>query len=265
MRAENQSLDGVSKYLNGSFEKISGWCIPQLWNVIQPIHEFQEKIGCRQPVAEIGVFHGKFLIGLIHTKRSYGKHLAIYVFDLQQFNLDGAGKGSLEKLRENIKLAEIDDGEVYFKRADSMALTIEEISEIRKLSNGGFSMFSVDGCHMVEHTINDFRIAMQLTCPEGVIFVDDYLNMDWPGVHEGMVKLFLTDNPRFVPLAYLGNKLILCHISYHSDFLRHVMSFLNEFYPAQRKKQVRRFGYDSINVHANYSKKDYISQRTVKS
>lgn len=253
------NLKHVDSYLHGGFAKVKGWCAPQLWNVIQPIHEFQESLGCRLPIAEIGVFHGKFFIGLALTKRDGNGHHAIDVFDLQQFNLDGAGKGNLEALEANMAEWGVNASSVCLKRADSMTLTESDINSIRLAAGGGFSMFSVDGCHMVEHTINDIRIAMQLTCPEGIIFVDDYFNADWPGVHEGVAKMFHSDAPRFVPLAFLCNKLVLCHISYHDAMLEHLTRFLKANHANVRTKIVQRFGYRSVNVHVNFEQSIYMA------
>ena len=255
---QTRDLAHVDEYLRGPFAKVQGWCAPQLWNAIQPIHEFQEALGCKLPVAEIGVFHGKFFIGLALTKRGAKGHHAIDVFDLQQFNLDGAGKGSLDKLKSNMAAAGLDAREVCLRRADSMTLDDRDIDSIRLASGGGFSMFSVDGCHRVEHTINDFRIAMQLTCPEGVIFIDDYANADWPGVHEGVAKLFHIDSPRFVPVAYLCNKLVFCHISHHDALLEHMTAFLKINQPGVRTKVVQRFGYSAVNLHTGSDTSNYI-------
>lgn len=238
--------DAVKAYLRGPFQQIGGWCSPWLWQLITPLAEHQAALGVQQPVAEIGVYHGKFFLGLVLTKGAAANNFAIDVFDMQQFNLDGAGKGDMEQFRANIAKAGVSEGAVTMLRADSMALTAQELQRIRHVS-GGFSMFSVDGCHMVEHTINDVRVAMQLTVPEGIIFVDDYTNQDWPGVQEGMAKLYMTDSPRFVPLAVLHNKLFLCHISYHAAYLAHITAAAAKLQGA-RTKTVTRFGYPSLNL-----------------
>lgn len=163
----------VSDYLNGEFPAIEGWCIPHLWQTIQPLAMAigeQAEVG---PVAEIGVYHGKFFIGLVKTIGAGANNHAIDVFDLQQFNLDGAGKGSLEQLEGHLRRCKVERGAVEILKRDSMAINRAELDSIRS-KTGGFSMFSADGCHMVEHTINDILIAMELIQPHGVIFVDDY-------------------------------------------------------------------------------------------
>jgi len=242
-------LQEVHDYLNGRFEQVEGWCVPQLWQSIQPIDEIQRRNGIGGPIAEIGVYQGKFFIGLLKTKQQSNNY-AIDVFSMQRFNLDGAGAGNQEALKANIALSGSSVEDVHFLEADSMALTSSDLQEIRA-TTGGFSMFSVDGCHTVEHTINDVRIAMELTRPGGVIFVDDYYNASWPGVQEGICKLYLTDSPRFVPLIATCNKLILCHISYHAEFLLHAKEFFKTNFDGTRVKPVKRFGYDTLTIAPN--------------
>lgn len=242
-------LQDVHSYLKDRFAQVDGWCVPQLWQSIQPIDEIQHRNGISGPIAEIGVYHGKFFIGLLKTKQQNNNY-AIDVFSMQRFNLDGAGVGDQDTLKANIALSGSSVEDVHFLEADSMALTRSDLHRIREKS-GGFSMFSVDGCHTVEHTINDVRIAMELTQPGGVIFVDDYYNASWPGVQEGICKLYLTDSPRFVPLIATCNKLILCHISYHAEFLSYVRDFFKSNFDGTRVKPVKRFGYDTLTIVPN--------------
>ncbi len=250
------SLPELKQYLEGEFGSVGGWCSAHLFQTIQPLHNVQKSLGVDAPVGEIGVYHGKFLIGLIKTKGCSGNY-AIDVFDLQQFNLDGAGKGNLQIFKANLERAGVPARSVEIFRADSMAIGRAEIANILDKS-GGFSMFSVDGCHMVEHTINDIQLAMELTIPEGVIFVDDYYNSAWPGVQEGVAKLFFHSAPKFVPLLYTSNKLVLCHISFHQTYLSYVSQFLKVNQPAIVIKRVRRFGYDTLTVSPDLKSTRYV-------
>ena len=246
--------ESVVKYLNGPFKDVQGWCSPNNWQIIWPIVEFQEQMGLRNPVAEIGVYHGKFFIGLVVTKNVPGNY-AIDVFDMQEFNLDGAGKGNLGTLKENLVKCGVDPDDVTLLQADSMALADHDLLEIRE-KTGGFSLFSIDGCHLPEHTVNDIKIAMSLTVPAGLIFVDDYTNPHWPGVLEGVSKLYFTDYPRFVPVAFGHNKLFLCHLSYHQKFLRIIADSLKRANIAY--KVVKRFGYESISANLDPASRDYL-------
>lgn len=168
-------IEQVSEYLDGPFANVKGWCIPHLWQTIQPLRDMVLAEGSPGPIAEIGVFHGKFFIGLPKTMSQPAMNYAIDVFDLQQFNLDGAGKGNLGTFRKNLKICDVPESSVNFMRADSLSLSHRDGDRLVQ-ETGGFSMFSVDGCHMVEHTINDIGFASNVTLPHGIIFVDDYYN-----------------------------------------------------------------------------------------
>lgn len=253
------AIEDVQDYLAGPFRAIEGWCGPHLWQSIEPLHDLQLSLGVDAPVAEIGVFHGKFLIGLIKTKLAARGNFAVDVFDMQQFNLDGAGKGSLEALLGNLDRTGVSRECVEVARADSMALDDKAIASILALSGGGFSLFSVDGCHLAEHTANDISIAMRLTHPEGIIFVDDYYNAKWPGVHEGVSKLYLMSSPRFVPLLYTSNKLFLCHISFHRQYLTAAESHIRSLFPSTSVKNVARYGYPTLTVVPNTGAAEYTS------
>lgn len=250
------SHERLLAYLRGPFQHIGGWCSPWLWQFIYPLAERQSAMRVSNPVAEIGVYQGKFFLGLMLTKMAPAHNYAIDVFDLQRFNLDGAGAGDLDRFQRNIDAVGISRASIEVLRADSMSLTSLDIQRIRGESNG-FAMFSVDGCHKVEHTVNDIGIAMQLTVPEGIIFVDDYTNSDWPGVQEGVAKLYLMHSPKFVPLAVLHNKLFLCHLSYHSEFLQHLIDVSKRLSGA-RAKVVTRFGYSSINLFPAQSGEEFL-------
>jgi hypothetical protein len=252
-------LPAVSEYLSGPFKAVEGWCVPHLWQAIEPLHDLQASLGIDRPVAEIGVYHGKFLIGLVKTKNTPRGNFAIDVFDMQEFNLDGAGKGNLETLKGNFARCGIAPGQVEIERADSMAIGDAHIESILKRAGGGFSMFSVDGCHMPEHTVNDIRIAIKLTVPQGIIFVDDYYNANWPGVQEGVAKLYFSDYVNFVPLLYTSNKLFLCHISYHGRYLRHAAEFIAAQHPETRIKRVKRFGHDTLTVSPKMTSEKYLA------
>jgi len=251
------SINEANLYLQNNFKNVEGWCIPHLFQLISGIDLFHQSIGFNAPVAEIGVYHGKFFIGLIKTKLNQGFHLAIDVFDMQKFNKDGAGIGSLKKLKENIQLCGLDANNIKLMTADSTALKLRDLMNISEV-HGYFSLFSVDGCHTAEHTVNDFKIACQLTSEKGCIFVDDYTNSDWPGVEEGICKYYLTDSPTFVPLAVTCNKLITCHLGYHNEYIAYLLNFYSKSFPDVRIKKVKRFGYDTLTIHTNISSLKYI-------
>lgn len=236
----------MREYLEGPFSEVFGWCLPELWQVIEPIDAFQRSRGIEGPIAEIGVLHGKFFIGLLKTKPVRPAY-AIDLFSLQRPSFDFGGRGNINQLRANIAMCGENPHEVRILERDSLEITREDIARMLE-ETGGFAMFSVDGCHSVEHTINDIRIAMQVTRPGGIIFVDDYYNANWPGVQEGVSKLYLSEKPPFIPLLACSNKLILCEPDYHADYLACVAEFVATHYQDTRVKPVTRFGFDNLTV-----------------
>lgn len=241
----SNSTESMKAFVNGPFHEIPGWCSPYIFQVLQPIAYFQDMIGLHKPVCEIGVFKGKFFLSMVKASGLAEGHYAMDVFDLQEFNLDYAGVGNLAEFRKNIALAGEDPEKVTCIERDSTTFRSGELTKIREVV-GGFSMFSVDGCHMVEHTINDIRIAMELTADAGVIFVDDYYNPAWPGVHEAVCKLYMTGSPVYVPLAYTSNKLVLCHIGYHSRYLDILERSVEQHFPETDIKKAKMFGYQTL-------------------
>ena len=238
-------LKDVNSYLSEGIHSVKGWCIPQLWQTIWPLYQ---DIG-DGPVAEIGVFEGKFFIGLCKTfgATADNRAAAIDVFDMQQFNLDGAGVGKLDVVKKNLVTHGIAQDAVEFVQADSLALTHRDadrlVSEI-----GQCHFFSVDGCHEVAHTVNDIEFAMSVTANNGIIAVDDYTNPNWPGVQEAVARMYLHRDFPFIPLVVTCNKLLLASYSYHARYLGVIEAYLRTAHPQTRIKKVKRFGYDTLTI-----------------
>lgn len=251
------SLKDADHYLQTQFPDIDGWCTAHLWQTIQPLYRDMVQRGPVGPVAEIGVYHGKFFLGLVKTVASPAQNHAIDVFDRQALNLDGSGAGSLDRFRQALRDCEVDEAAVEIVCADSMALTRTWVAEV-EAKTGGFSFFSIDGCHRVEHTVNDLEIACALTRPSGIIFVDDYYNPSWPGVHEGVARWYFSRPRRFVPLLFSCNKLYLCHLSHHAHYLACVDRFVRTAFPSTHIKAVERYGYPSLTVTPDLSVPQYI-------
>lgn len=243
------TMQDVSAYLDGPFREIDGWCDPWLWQVLAPLRAAQEALGAAGPAAEIGVHHGKLLIGLIKTTGVARGHLAIDAFDLQAFNLDHSGQGDLAELQANLARCGIAPEAVRIERGDSLGLSLRDVDRLRGAASQGFSFVSVDGCHEVEYAMADMRLAMELAMPEGIILVDDFLALHWPGVTEAVARLYLHDRPRFVPLLAGYNKLLLCHRSHHGAFFKLLVGHISEHLPGRAEaKIVRLFGHRTITI-----------------
>lgn len=235
------TLDVVNRYLSKEIHDVDGWCNPNLWQVIWPLYQL---IGPGH-IGEIGVYEGKFFIGLAKTFGSDFQHAAIDVFDMQEFNLDKAGIGKKDILLSNAEKLGVSKVDCY--QRDSVTLDQQDVALMHSKYQR-FKFFSVDGCHEVLHTTKDIEFAMQVTSNEGLIAIDDYNNQNWPEVQEAVTKMYLHNEYRFIPLVFTTGKLFLCSVSYHEKYLKIVWDFVKEYYPTTRIKMVKRFGFNSITL-----------------
>lgn len=213
--------DKIFNYFASEGHKdVEGWLSAHTLSLVHYLSQFQGENNISGNVIEIGVFHGRFFIALCLLLKRGEKALAIDVFEDQQFNLDGAGKGDYGIFSENLikKLGSTDHIEIL--KADSLRLEAEQV--LKKLGGVKSRLFSVDGCHTVEHTQNDLLLAAKTIAPGGIIILDDIENQAWPGVWEG-ARLFLQQASNIVPVAIAYNKLYLTTIDFRARYLAYLL------------------------------------------
>ncbi|WP_146747668.1 class I SAM-dependent methyltransferase [Paramagnetospirillum kuznetsovii] len=220
-------------YMESGFPQIAGWP-GQPSSVIFMAHfkELFERHGVTGGACEIGVHHGKYLIAL-HNILAPARSLGIDVFDDQDKNVDGSGKGSYDLTRAYVDSFVADPDSVALMSKDSLTLNAADQAEILA-EYGRFAFFSIDGGHTAQHITYDFFLASELTSPYGIIAVDDMFHPDWPGVTEGILAALATRRSPFVPLFLTRKKLMLCHFSvakpYH-DFILGICRDVYKFDP----------------------------------
>jgi hypothetical protein len=176
-----------------SLDRIEGWLDMRHYWMLRLIDEVQRASGVVGHIGEIGVYHGKFLLGLAHFAGPGTKVAAIDVFDDQSKNLDGAGAGNLDRLRANVAEFGPPGVDYAYLKADSIALTATDKADIMR-EHGPFRLFSVDGCHTAEHTYNDLLTAQDFMAPGGVVILDDYMQPHWPRRDRGGLSLVHKDD-----------------------------------------------------------------------
>jgi len=181
------------------------------------LHAAQRGNGVRGSVAEIGVHHGKLFI-LLCLLRDEGEIAVGYdLFDRQDQNIDGSGKGSLEVLTQNLRYMKASATHLKLITANSLDLTG---AKVLRDSESPVRLFSIDGGHTADITRNDLSIAAEATGDDGVIILDDFFNEAWPGVSTGTSQ-FLRDNPaKMIPFAILGNKVFFAKTAAAADAFR---------------------------------------------
>jgi hypothetical protein len=206
---DNHFYENVDKY-------IIGWTVSEkICPLLALIDQIQQKKKCSGNVAEIGIHHGKSFIPLAKLCRGDEQALAVDCFDDQSKNIDKSGKGDKKIFLEHCKKAKVKRKVVVLSK-DSNKLRPKGIKGALK-NDLPIRLFSVDGSHTKQCTHHDLRLASNTMHDLGVIIIDDYLHLHWPGVRAG-VDAFLGERNDWRPF-YLGyNKLFLCRSKYYKLF-----------------------------------------------
>jgi hypothetical protein len=239
------AIDGVRWYLTNGFEQVDGWCSARFVEILGHLAEEMKAAGVVGGACEIGAYQGKFMIALAYAVEGRAS-LAIDIFDNQQENIDNSGGGRpnlLSQFRENV--AKFKHISIADLTANSFTLSSKNRIEILN-HFGSFQLFSIDGGHLAEHVINDYKFAEDVTHYGGAIIISDIQNSGWPGVMEGVGHIFTSLKPKFVPLVLGHNKLVLVGVSFHDRYLLALQARIREHMPDQSFWIKKFFGYDLI-------------------
>jgi hypothetical protein len=241
------SGEGVRRYLSQGFEQVPGWCHPRIMEITGLLADEMSAAGVIGGACEIGVYQGKFIIGLAHAVDGRPS-LAIDLFDGQESNVDGSGgdiKRMLTGFRKNVE--RFGYASLVDMAANSFALTIRDRIAILDRF-GPFQLFSIDGGHTAEHVVNDYKFAEDVTHHGGAIIIDDINNAGWPGVMEGVAHVFFVQKPKFVPLLMGYNKLVLVGLTHHKRYLAGLETRITADFPDQKIWHTKFFGYEMLSV-----------------
>jgi len=214
--ASPQRLD---EYIRHGSRKIKGWLTFADAELIRTVGLAQRDFGISGAVGEIGVHHGKLFILLYLMRTKQEKAFAVDVFDMQSLNIDNSGHGNQVKFLRNVQNVAGNTCGIDIFHASSTEITW---SDIYKKINQNVRLFSIDGGHTASITYNDLGIAKQSLSKGGVIIIDDYFNLEWPGVSEGVIKFFCK-NASLVPFAIGENKVLICHPKYSLKYRSYLL------------------------------------------
>jgi hypothetical protein len=187
---------------------VEGWLAPEVLDIVRTLDSVQHRSGIPGGVAEIGVHHGKFFIGLQLLLRGDQNALAIDVFGDQYLNIDGSGEGDREKFLANTQRWASTTTPVVHQ-ADSTTL---DSAAIKELVGSSVRLFSVDGGHTEEIVFSDMALAEASLTPGGVVIADDVFNERWPGAAVGTLR-YLADGG-LAPFAIGFNKVFFTQPEY---------------------------------------------------
>lgn len=198
-------MDQVSNYLRRGLPQVSGWLHPLSARCIASLSQLQREEQLPGAVGEIGVHHGKLFL-VLHTTADPGTpSFAVDVFGEQSLNVDRSGRGDLQVFQQNLARWG-GGGEVKILQASSLTLDVDGL----RATTGAVRLFSIDGGHTAECTLNDLQLADGVIAPHGVVIVDDFFNQQWPDVSTGVAHYMLSPGARLKPFAITPNKVFLC-------------------------------------------------------
>lgn len=234
-------MDKRREYVARHHHDVQGWVAQDNLRMIELLSEFQDQNGTTGGACEIGVHHGRFFIALHNAVGMGETSVAVDVFEDQASNIDHSGSGNLVAFQGNLERYATHPAAVRIHKADSLSLTTAEFAAI----TGGrrIRLFSIDGGHTPEHTVNDFRLAMAVTRTDGIIIVDDFHNPHWPGVNIGINRLFALETPSFVPFGYTRDKLLFTSLTWQQRYARFLQESCRDW---PEYKLVSMFGYDVV-------------------
>ncbi len=212
----------LSKYISNNFDSIEGWCSAPLFTFLSEVQLYFNKNKLVGSNYEIGVHHGKLLLGL-HNLNPTVSTVGMDLFDLQRLNFDKSGCGNRIVTEKNIAQYAANPHKIDLLEVDSLSLNMKRIIELEN-SYGLAQYFSIDGGHSVENTMNDFMIAQELIGIGGVVMVDDYFSPRWPGVHEGVTRCFYSNKSKLVPFSIMYNKVLFAQPSFHMELFKLILT-----------------------------------------
>lgn len=195
-----------------NLDAIQGWLSPGAAFMSAGLAQFQARSGYYGNIAEIGVYHGKYLTGLATTLQPGERAIAIDVFDEQSQNADVAGYDEVGStgIHSLTQQAFLDNAKTYCPESDIAVIKRSSLDVMPHdiLDLGAkVRFFSIDGGHTRDVLLNDLRLAEATLAPHGIISIDDILNAEWPGIITGAVRFF--DGPTNLrPIAFITNKLL---------------------------------------------------------
>jgi len=201
---------------------VEGWLGDRMWQIVNVIGSILDSNHVRGHIAEFGVHHGLFLF-LLNTLRNENEEcFAIDVFDKQHLNVDnsgGDGRGSLAMFRSHIKTLMAAQHRFFrIVQRDTLSFSTAELADL--FGRSGVKFFSIDAGHTVQHAFNDLYLVQEVLVPGGIVALDDYMSVHWPGVTEGFYRFMNFQNRRLRPFLYFQNKLFMTTVSEHGSYLQ---------------------------------------------
>lgn len=195
--------------------QIPGWFDPRIASLFKYVDRWQREQDIHGNLCEIGAFYGRSFIPLARCAREGEKAVAVDIFDDQDENVSGSGRG-YENIEEgfdaNIAAEFQDIGFIEKVKGNSI---VDDIMDGPVQSHAMYRMFRVDGGHRYNEVIGDLATAQVTIAPKGLVFIDDVFNPSWPDV--GLVVNTVMTATVLAPLAIYLGEVVMCRPSEHKN------------------------------------------------
>ncbi|KAL6759991.1 hypothetical protein V8C86DRAFT_2561964 [Haematococcus lacustris] len=195
--------------------------------VMAALSVLQRQQGVEGGLAEIGVHHGTFLISMALLGKQ-GEHiLALDLFEQgQDKNIDRSGNGRSDIMRGNLKAVNFSgNNHLTVHTGASTELNCAQFCGL--LGGQPLRLFHIDGGHTADIVLNDLAFADCALADGGIVMMDDFSNLYWSGVLQGLVTYMNTyrGSTRLAPLLLAFNKFYLTTVSHHQQYLANVTAW----------------------------------------
>jgi hypothetical protein len=216
----------IEHFNTNIYGRVEGWLGDRMSQLIDMIGSILDANSVRGDIAEFGVHHGLFLFLLNALRNENEVCFAIDIFDEQRLNLDCSGRGSLAVFLSHLETLMASQRRSFkIVQRDTLSFSTAEVVDL--FGKSGVKFFSIDAGHTVQHACNDLTLVQEVLAPGGIVALDDYMSVHWPGVTEGFYRFMYSQNRRLKPLLYFQNKLFLTTVSEHALCLQQFRAALD--------------------------------------
>ena len=165
-------------YLTEKFKLVKGMSSQTAATVCCRLMRDQSEQGVRGHVLEIGVYEGRFFIGLALCALPNERCIAIDTFDWPDPQVR-------DRFLVNCKDAAVNVDHVFAEAVSSAEVTP---ARLRELVGGPARFVHIDGAHGYEAVSHDLRLVKPLLHLGGVICMDDVLHPTIPGIDDRRLR-----------------------------------------------------------------------------
>ena len=211
-------MGNLDKYLEEKYSTVAGMSSKLSINVTVSILRYQSESRISGPIAEIGVYEGRFFIGMALSVEPGERCVAVDTFKWPDEEV-------YERFMKNCLDSGVEKNSIVTKRIATRDLTPWEMG---KLLGEKLRFIHIDGAHSYEGVSQDLRIAHHVLRPDGIICLDDVLHPLYPELtvsvsdflksHPDLRVFSIIDRESFVSAC----KYLICregHLKLYQEFL----------------------------------------------